>query len=251
MTHTHATAPTQFIEANGISFAYRSFGAAAGVPLVFLQHFTGTMDGWDPSVVDGFARERPVILFDNAGVSSSGGATPDNVHAMADHVVAFITALERQARRTDGGDPASSGETITAQLHAIVQWGGSPGPDAATRLQHIAQPVLVVNGKSDIMVPTVNSYALFQKLPDARLILYPDSGHGALFQYSDAFVRAGCSSSAVTHDRRPIPRRSTASASSLRFPPARTMMRSRSSGSSIARSCCDGHLSPVPHRSRN
>src|SRR4051794_5650537 len=88
-----ATAPTKFVEANGIKYAYRRIGQPSGVPLLFLQHFTGTMDSWDPSVVDGFAKARPVILFDNAGVSRSGGATPDTVEAMANHVVAFIAAL--------------------------------------------------------------------------------------------------------------------------------------------------------------
>jgi pimeloyl-ACP methyl ester carboxylesterase len=53
--------------------------------------------------------------------------------------------------------------------------------------------VLVVNGKNDIMVPTINSYALFQELPDARLTLYPDSGHGGLFQYAESFVNEGVS----------------------------------------------------------
>ena len=80
MTHSHVTAPTQFVEAAGVRYAYRRFGPAEGVPLLFLQHFTGTMDFWDPAVVDGFARERPVVLFDNAGVSRSGGATPETVH---------------------------------------------------------------------------------------------------------------------------------------------------------------------------
>ena len=69
--HNHQTAPTQFVQANGIRFAYRRFGKAAGVPLVFNQHFTGTMDHWDPAVTDGFAKDREVILFNNAGVSSS------------------------------------------------------------------------------------------------------------------------------------------------------------------------------------
>src|SRR3954453_5869890 len=91
-----AHAPTNFIEANGFTYAYRRLGQAAGVPLVFLQHFTGTMDSWDPSVVDGLAKARPVILFDNAGVSRSSGTTPDNVQAMADHAVAFISALGLQ-----------------------------------------------------------------------------------------------------------------------------------------------------------
>jgi pimeloyl-ACP methyl ester carboxylesterase len=61
-THTHRTAPTQYVEANGVRFAYRRFGKAGGVPLVFNQHFTGTMDHWDP-VTDGLSKEREVILF--------------------------------------------------------------------------------------------------------------------------------------------------------------------------------------------
>ena len=74
--HTHQTAPTQFVEANGIRFAYRRFGKPGGVPLVFNQHFPGTMDHWDPAVTDGLARDREVILFNNAGVSSSSGEVP-------------------------------------------------------------------------------------------------------------------------------------------------------------------------------
>jgi pimeloyl-ACP methyl ester carboxylesterase len=69
--YTHQTAPTQFVEANGIRFAYRRFGKTGGVPIVFNQHYIGTMDYWDPTVTDGLARDREVILFDNAGVSSS------------------------------------------------------------------------------------------------------------------------------------------------------------------------------------
>ena len=66
-TYTHQTAPTQFVDANGIRFAYRRFGKPNGVPLVFNQHYLGTMDYWDPMVTDGLARSREVILFDNAG----------------------------------------------------------------------------------------------------------------------------------------------------------------------------------------
>ena len=58
--HTHQTAPTRFIEANGIRFAYRRFGRAGGVPLVFNQHFHGTMDYWDAAVTDGLAGNRQI-----------------------------------------------------------------------------------------------------------------------------------------------------------------------------------------------
>jgi pimeloyl-ACP methyl ester carboxylesterase len=91
--HSHQTAPTQFVEANGIRFAYRRFGNAAGVPLVFNQHFTGTMDHWDPAVTDGFAKDREVILFNNAGVSSSSGEVPTTFEKMGANAVAFIKAL--------------------------------------------------------------------------------------------------------------------------------------------------------------
>jgi pimeloyl-ACP methyl ester carboxylesterase len=93
MTHTHQTAPTQFVEANGIRFAYRRFGNAAGMPLVFNQHFTGTMDHWDPSVTDGIAKDREVILFNNAGISSSFGEVPTTFEKMGANAVAFIKAL--------------------------------------------------------------------------------------------------------------------------------------------------------------
>jgi pimeloyl-ACP methyl ester carboxylesterase len=91
--HNHQTAPTQFVEANGIRFAYRRFGNAATVPLVLNQHFTGTMDHWDPAVTDGFARDREVILFNNAGVSSSSGEVPTRIEKMGANAVAFIEAL--------------------------------------------------------------------------------------------------------------------------------------------------------------
>ncbi len=93
MFHTHQTAPTQFVETDGIRFAYRRFGKPDGVPLVFNQHFTGTMDHWDPAVTDGLASEREVILFNNAGVSSSSGEVPTSVEQMAANAVSFIKAL--------------------------------------------------------------------------------------------------------------------------------------------------------------
>src|SRR5580700_5479053 len=81
--HTHQTAPTQFVEAAGVRFAYRRFGKPGGVPLVFNMHFTGTMDHWDPLVTDGLATTREVILSNNAGISSTSGAVPASVERMA------------------------------------------------------------------------------------------------------------------------------------------------------------------------
>ena len=91
--HNHQTAPTQFVEAKEIRFAYRRFGKPSGVPLLFNQHFRGTMDYWDPAVTDGLAGNREVILFNNAGVSSSSGKVPTSFQEMGANAIAFIKAL--------------------------------------------------------------------------------------------------------------------------------------------------------------
>ena len=93
MTLTHVSAPTQYVETNGIRFAYRRFGKPGGVPIIFNQHLIGTMDHWDPAVTDGLARDREVILFNNAGVSSSSGETPASFEEMGANSIAFIRAL--------------------------------------------------------------------------------------------------------------------------------------------------------------
>src|SRR6266852_5209210 len=87
------TVPTQFVEANGIRFAYRRWGKRGGLPLVFNQHFTGNLDNWDPAVLDGLAKEREVILFNNAGIASSTGEVPRTFAGMAKNAEAFIDSL--------------------------------------------------------------------------------------------------------------------------------------------------------------
>jgi pimeloyl-ACP methyl ester carboxylesterase len=95
--------------------------------------------------------------------------------------------LTRLAARKQDLDTAASKETIQAQVKAIAVWG-SPSSAKEVDLGAIRQPALVVNGNHDIMVPTSNSIVLFEKLGNALLSLYPDSGHGALFQHSRSFV---------------------------------------------------------------
>jgi pimeloyl-ACP methyl ester carboxylesterase len=92
-SYSHETAPTQFVEAEGVRFAYRRFGKSGRPPLLFLQYFNANMDDWDPFVTNGLALDRDVILFDNAGIGSSGGDTPSTVLEMTRHVVAFCRAL--------------------------------------------------------------------------------------------------------------------------------------------------------------
>jgi pimeloyl-ACP methyl ester carboxylesterase len=94
MTDTYVTSATQCIDAKGIRYAYRRFGRETGVPLILFQNFRQGMDNVDPLLVNGFARDRPVILFDNAGVGSSSGETPDTIEAMADQAAAFVGALK-------------------------------------------------------------------------------------------------------------------------------------------------------------
>ena len=77
---TATTVATQTIEgANGVRYAYRRFGRSGGVPLVLLQHFRGNLDNWDPGLLDTLAGEREVITFNNVGVASTGGTTPNTV----------------------------------------------------------------------------------------------------------------------------------------------------------------------------
>ena len=81
--------------ANGVEYAYRDTGTADGgaVPLVLLQHFRGSLDNWDPALIDALASTRRVVTFDNAGVGGSSGTTPNTVGQMARDAVAFLAAL--------------------------------------------------------------------------------------------------------------------------------------------------------------
>ena len=270
---THVTAPTQYIDANGTKFAYRRFGKTGGLPLVFLQHFTGTLDNWDPAVTDGFAADREVIIFDNAGIASSGGDVAETIKGIAATALAFIDALvlkeidlfgfsmgsfvaqqitmerpelvhklvlvgsgprggvdlatfspevwavlntvyapadeqlldvffsptatsqaagrrflDRIRSRSEDRDSGINEKVIPAQLAAITEWG-TIKEGSYEYLKNIKQQVLIVNGKTDVLFHTINSYILQQNLPDAQLIIYPDSNHGSLFQYPENFVK--------------------------------------------------------------
>jgi pimeloyl-ACP methyl ester carboxylesterase len=90
---THNSAPTRFVEADGIRFAYRRFGNPIGTPIVLIQHFMGNLDNYDPAITDALAAGREVILTDNAGVGRSTGAAPTTVAGMARDVASLIDAL--------------------------------------------------------------------------------------------------------------------------------------------------------------
>jgi pimeloyl-ACP methyl ester carboxylesterase len=96
--------------------------------------------------------------------------------------------LERIRARTEDRDVPVSQVTVAAHRAAAGEWG-APAPDSFDYLEGIPHPALVVNGSNDIVVPTINSYILQQNLPNAELILFPDSNHGSHFQFTELFNR--------------------------------------------------------------
>jgi pimeloyl-ACP methyl ester carboxylesterase len=145
--HSHQTAPTQFVEANGLRFAYRRFGNAAGMPIVFNQHYIGSMDYWDPAVTDGLARDREVILFNNVGVSSSSGEVPDTFEQMGANAIAFIKALGLKRVDTLGfsiGGMVAQEITLQAPdlVRKLILVGTGPrGGEGMASLTQVAQRI--------------------------------------------------------------------------------------------------------------
>jgi pimeloyl-ACP methyl ester carboxylesterase len=268
------TAPTRFIKTARETYAYRRFGEGSAPPLVFLQHFTGTLDNWDPAVTDPLARNREVILFESAGVGRSTGEVPTTIAGMAEHLIAFADALRvkqvdllgfslggmvaqqvaldrsllirkmllvgtapeggddimhlekpelskilgnpsitglqilvklfftesessqacgqafatRLTQRASDREPLSGPNVAQSQIAAFRAWERIDDERFA-KLRRITQPCLVVNGVRDAMISVRNSYALVENLPNALLLVYPDAGHGSLFQFPESFVQ--------------------------------------------------------------
>jgi len=92
--------------------------------------------------------------------------------------------LARLKERTEDRDKKISASAFLAQLEALRVWGHKAPAD----LSAVKQPVLVVNGDSDRMVPTINTHDLARRLPNSSLVIYPDAGHGGAFQFHADFV---------------------------------------------------------------
>lgn len=261
--------PAKTVTANGVTYAYREMGPKGGVPVVFLIHLAGTMDNWDPRIIDPIAAEHHVITFSNRGVGASTGSVPDSIEGMADDAAAFIQALgypqvdlfgfslggmiaqalvlkhpglvrkmvlagtgpaggegiqniigityydvlrgtltrqdpkeflffnrnaagkkaarafiNRLKERTTNREAPFKLAAFQTQLKAIRRWGLSPSADLGV----ITQPTLIANGDNDRMVPSVLSSDLHRRIPGSELVIYPDSGHGGIFQFHDKFV---------------------------------------------------------------
>ena len=88
--------PNQYVKVSGVRYAYRTVGSPTGIPLVLLQHWTGTMDHWDSELIDLLAEQHKLYILDNTGIGASGGKVPDNVKSMAKDAVSIIKALHLQ-----------------------------------------------------------------------------------------------------------------------------------------------------------
>ena len=95
--------------------------------------------------------------------------------------------LKRYLSRNENRDAPINEKVAPAQIAAVGDWGTHPGERFAY-LKNIKQPTLVVSGNHDVIVYTVNSLHLVQNLPNAKLILYPDSNHGSWYQNHEDFV---------------------------------------------------------------
>jgi Predicted hydrolases or acyltransferases (alpha/beta hydrolase superfamily) len=91
--YTYATVPTQFIEANGVRFAYRSYGKKDGIPVIYLNHLSANLDNCDPRIMDGIATQHQIISFDYRGIGATSGKQGKSIPLMAKDVISFIHAL--------------------------------------------------------------------------------------------------------------------------------------------------------------
>ena len=163
MTVSNVTAPTQFLETKKEKYAYHRFGDRSGLPLLCLQHFTGTLDNWDPAVTDALAADHDIILFDNAGIGGSTGKVPTTIAAMAEHVFAFLNTLGIDSCDVLG---FSLGGVIAQQMaldnpkvfRKMILVGTAPrgGED----IMHLDKPSLA----KPIHDPTLKGYEVLQKI---------------------------------------------------------------------------------------
>jgi pimeloyl-ACP methyl ester carboxylesterase len=192
MTSSNVTAPTQFVQVGEQRYAFRRFGAGSGLPLLFLQHFTGTLDNWDPAVTDPLAREREVILFENAGIGRSTGTVPKTIAGMAQHAFAFLDAL--RLSRCDvlgyslGGMVAQQMAQDRPTIFRRIILAGT-APKGGEDIMHLEKPGLQVY----LNDPKLRGYAVLGKIFFAPT----DSSQTA----ADAFIKRLLQR---TQDREPV-----------------------------------------------
>lgn len=268
--YNYATVPTQFVEANGIKFAYRSYGKEGEIPVIYLNHLAANLDNCDPRIMDAIAAQRHIISFDYRGVGATTGEQGTSIPDMAKDAIVFIHALgykqvdivafsmggfitqelllvepalvrkailagtgprggkgisdvvdltykeikkgqetsrdakfylfftqnkvgkkaavdflKRLKERTENRDTIVGLSVLKKQLKAIETWGHEQPAD----LSVFKLPVFIANGDNDRMVPTPNSYDMAKRFPNAEIVIYPNSGHGGIFQYHKEFLK--------------------------------------------------------------
>ena len=93
MLQTFQNVNTDTVNVNGTKFYFRKLGETKGTPVIFLNHLGATLDNCDPRIMNGIAKERQIIAFDNCGVGATEGKTPLTISEMAKDARAFIHAL--------------------------------------------------------------------------------------------------------------------------------------------------------------
>ncbi|CAL9661456.1 alpha/beta hydrolase [Streptomyces sp. enrichment culture] len=268
-THLADQAETRYVAGpRGERFAYRRFGRAGTRPLVMHMRLRGTIDHWDPALLDPLADRREVVVFDNRGTNFSTGAPPSTMEGLVEGSLAFMEALRLDDVDVLGwsmGGIVAQGVALTAPglVNRLVVAGSSPGgvpglpapPERVARITgkdvnddedflhlffpgtararaaglaslrrldrrlgqskavvgpeafhgqvaaisgfggywdrqaELTLPVLAANGAQDVMIHAYATYAMSQRLPDAKVVLYSDAGHGFLFQHAEDFAR--------------------------------------------------------------
>ncbi|WP_412160973.1 alpha/beta fold hydrolase [Curtobacterium flaccumfaciens] len=171
---TAVDASTQTVEAsNGVAYAYRRFGTSSdGVPVVFLQHFRGNLDNWDPALIDGIASEREVILVDNAGVGASTGRIPSTVAEMARDALAFTDALGLRSFDLFG---FSLGGFVAQELALLRPWAvrnlvlAGTGPKGAPAM-HGWREDIERESRHDVPTPANLLYIFFAHSDSSRAL---------------------------------------------------------------------------------
>ncbi|HVM89913.1 MAG TPA: alpha/beta hydrolase [Puia sp.] len=267
--YTYATVPTQFVNANGIKFAYRSYGKTGDIPVIYFNHLTANLDNCDPRIMDAIAANRQIISFDYRGIGATTGRQGESIADMAKDGIAFIHALgynqvdivafsmggfitqeillaepqlvrkavlagtgprggegipavvsrtysdifkglltfrdpkfylffnqnkigkaaardflSRLKERKENRDKKVKLYVLKKQLKAIKVWANEKPMD----LSVFKLPVFIANGDNDRMVPSTLSNYMAKRFPNAQLKVYPDSGHGGIFQYHEEFI---------------------------------------------------------------
>lgn len=260
-------AETQYVDGASARFAYRRIGPRSDVPLVMAMRFRGTLDHWDPALLEVLSSERDVIMFDNRGTGRSSGTAPTTIEGLAQGLLDFVDALDLSQvdligwsmggyvvqvasllrptlvrRLIVAGSGPGRIPDMEASPEKVLQIAGKPvnsdedflylffpetdegrqaglaslrrldtrlseslavvAPEAVAaqraafssfgtgvwdQLGELTLPVLVANGSHDVMISAFASYAMSQRLPNAKVILYSDAGHAFLFQHAEEF----------------------------------------------------------------